>query len=399
MTISKQALRRLMIKKQMINNTLSVDKKDVYEVVEKLGCIQIDTINVVERAHYLTLWTRLGIYDKKDLWDLAYEDKELFEYDAHATCYIPFKDYRFYLLAMKLRREEIYNRFKKWSKTDTELLDTVLDRIRREGPLSSKDFEGPKRIGGWWNWKPAKVALELLFGAGILLIDHRDNFQKYYDMADKIIPGWVDTNPPDDAERVQFFIEKTLKCLGLVKPQEVRNYFQEYSVKLGKTTKEIRDILDSLVSEGEIYCLEVDWDKDPYYCLPEDYDQLDDLSYDFGSDDVKLVGYFDNFMWNRDRIRLLFNFDSKLEIYIPKKDRVYGYYHFPILYGDKLVARIEPKMDRSNNRLLILGYWLEEGFESNENYEDKLWKNLESFAIFNGAEEIDWEHKLTKIQE
>lgn len=319
MTVSKQAVRRLMIMKQMINNTFSVDKKDVYEVVERLGCIQIDTINVVERAHYLTLWTRLGIYDKKDLWDLAYEDKELFEYDAHATCYIPFKDYRFYLQAMKLRREEVYSRFKKWSKTDPELLDSVLDRILREGPLSSKDFEGPKRIGGWWNWKPAKVALELLFGAGILLIDHRDNFQKYYDMADKIIPGWVDTNPPNDAERVQFFIEKTLKCLGLVKPQEARNYFQEYSVKLGKTTKEIRDILDSLVSEGEIYCLEVDWDKDSYYCLPEDYDQLDNLSYDFGSDDVKLVGYFDNFMWNRDRIRLLFNFDSKLEIYIYRK--------------------------------------------------------------------------------
>lgn len=381
-----------MIQRQGITGSSGTDKRDIYKTVEKLGCVQIDTINVVERAHHLTLWTRLRCYDKSHLWSLAYKDRQLFEYKAHATSYIPFRDYRFYVHAMEVRRKEIDETFKKYGNSDPELLDRVLDRIREEGPLSSRDFEGSKKTGGWWNWKPAKLALELFFNAGMLLIDHRDNFQKYYDLAENIIPAWVDTDPPDDAERVKFFTMKTLKCLGLVKPSEVRDYFHDHSVKLGKTTKKTQDLLDCLASEGEVTKHDVDWDDEPYYCLPEDLDLLYMLSDGFGFDGVQLVGYFDNFMWNRDRIKLLFDFEPKLEIYIPKKERLYGYYHFPILYGDNLVARIEPKMDRSNNRLMILGYWLENGFKPTEDYEDKLLQNLESFANFNQADKIIWKH-------
>ena len=376
-----------MMKKQGIFGESGSGKEDIYDTVDDLGCVQIDTISVVERAHYLTLWTRLGDYDKDHLWELAYQDRQLFEYMAHAASYIPFKDYRFYLYAMNVREGEIEARFKKWGKTDPELVDKVLDRIRNEGPLSSKDFEGPKRVGGWWNWKPAKLALELLYGAGILLINHRENFQKYYDLAENIVPDWVDTEPPEDTERVQFFLIKTLGCLGLTKPQEIKNYYHDHSVKLDRRTNEIQDYLDELVSEDEVIRLEVDWDKDPYYCLPEDHELSDDTLLD----GVQLVGYFDNFMWIRERISLLFDFEPKLEIYVPKAERVYGYYHFPVLYGDRIVARIEPKMDRSENRLLIRGYWLEDGFESTEEYEDKLWDNLESFASFNGADEIIWD--------
>ena len=376
-----------MMKKQGIFGESGSGKGDIYDTVDDLGCVQIDTISVVERAHYLTLWTRLGDYDKDHLWELAYQDRQLFEYMAHAASYIPFKDYRFYLYAMNVREGEIEARFKKWGKTDPKLIDKVLDRIRNEGPLSSKDFEGPKRVGGWWNWKPAKLALELLYGAGILLINHRENFQKYYDLAENIIPDWVDTEPPEDTERFQFFLIKTLDCLGLTKPQEIKNYYHDHSIKLDRRTNEIQDYLDELVSVDEVIRLEVDWDKCPYYCLPEDHELSDESLLD----GVQLVGYFDNFMWIRERISLLFDFEPKLEIYVPKAERVYGYYHFPVLYGDRIVARIEPKMDRSDNRLLILGYWLEDGFESTEEYEDKLWDNLESFASFNGADAIIWD--------
>jgi len=389
--VTRETVRRLMLEKQGVGRFPDhVDKSDIYDTVYSLGCLQIDTINVVERAHYLTLWTRLGQYDKKDLHEVAYRDRLLFEYWAHSACYIPFKDYRYYIKSMNVRREEMRARFSKRSKADPELLDRVLSRVRDDGPLSSKDFEGPKRRGGWWNWKPAKLALELLFGAGILLIDRRENFQRYYDLTENVLPANVDTAEPDEEERTRFFALKTMSCLGLVKPQEVRKYYHPWSIKLNRTSKQLQELLDRLVSEGEAVKHSVDGDKNPYYCLPGDLDRLEELGSGFGFDEVRLFVYFDNMMWNRERIMELFGFERRLETYVPRDQRVYGYYHLPVLYGDRLVARVEPKMDRENNVMIIRGYWVEDGFEPTEDYEDKLSRNIEEFARFHGAEDVEW---------
>ncbi len=391
MPFTRETVRRLMLEKQGVGGYPGhVEKTDVYDTVNRLGCLQIDTINVVERAHYLTLWTRLGQYEKEHLDALAYRDRLLFEHWAHSACYIPFKDYRYYIKSMKVRREEMRARFAKRSKADPELLDRVLERVRDEGPLSSKDFEGPKRKGGWWNWKPAKLALELLFGAGILLIDRRENFQRYYDLAENVLPAGVDTSEPGEDERVRFFALKTMSCLGLVKPQEVRKYYHPWSVKLGRTSRQLQKLLDRLVSEGEAVKHSVEGEKTPYYCLSQDEDRLEEMDSDFGFDETRLFVYFDNMMWNRERIMELFGFECRLETYVPKDQRVYGYYHLPVLYGDRFVARVEPKMDRENNVMNIRGYWVEEGFEPTEHYEDELSREIEMFAQFHGAEDVEW---------
>ncbi len=391
MPVTRETVRRLMLEKQGVGRFPDhVDKKAIYDAIDSLGCLQIDTINVVERSHYLTLWTRLGQYEKEDLHELAYRDRLLFEYWAHSACYVPFKDYRYYIESMNVRREEMRARFSKRSKADPELLDRVLNRVRDEGPLSSKDFEGPKRKGGWWNWKPAKLALELLFGAGILLIDRRENFQRYYDLAENVLPANVDTAEPDEEERTRFFALKTMSCLGLVKPQEVRKYYHPWSIKSSRTSKQLQALLDRLVSDGQAVKHSVDGDKNPYYCLPGDTDRLEELGSGFDFDEVRLFVYFDNMMWNRERIMELFGFEGRLETYVPKDQRVYGYYHLPVLYCDRLVARVEPKMDRENNVMIIRGYWEEEGFKATEDYEDKLSRNIEEFASFHGAEDIEW---------
>jgi uncharacterized protein YcaQ len=127
-----------------------------------------------------------------------------------------------------------------------------------------------------------------------------------------------------------------------------------------------------------------------HYCLPEDIKRIESIDGDFDFEKVCLLTYFDNFMWNRERIQRLFGFESKLEIYVPVVKRVYGYYHLPILYGDQLVARIEPKMDRRQNKFLIRGYWTEPDFEESEDYKDKLSKNLENMAAFHGTKNIEW---------
>jgi len=389
--LTRETVRRLTLEKQGVDRyPAHVEKTDVYATVDRLGCLQIDTINVVERAHYLTLWTRLGHYNKEHLDELAYRDRLLFEHWAHSACYIPFKDYRYYIKSMEVRREEMRARFAKRSKADPELIDRVLKRVRDEGPLSSKDFEGPRKKGGWWNWKPAKLALELLFGAGILLIDRRESFQKYYDLAENVLPSGVDTTEPGDDERVRFFALKTMSCLGLVKPQDLRKYYHPWSVKLGRTSRQLQALLDRLVSEGEAVRHSVEGEKEPYYCVPEDTDRIGELDQDFGFDEARFFVYFDNMMWNRERIMELFGFECRLETYVPRDQRVYGYYHLPVLYRDRLVARVEPKMDRENNVMVIRGYWVEDGFEPTEHYEEELSREIELFARFHGAEDVEW---------
>ncbi len=389
MSISKDAVKKLMLEKQGISiHRQQVNKTDIYTTIDRLGCLQIDTINVVERAQYLTLWTRIGQYNKEHLDTLAYKDRLLFEYFAHAACYIPFKDYRYYIKSMNIRKDTMKARFTKWSKANPKVIDKVLKRIQEEGPLSSKDFEGPKRASGWWNWKPAKFALELLFGAGILLIERRENFQKYYDLAENILPPSIDIEEPFEDERYRFFLSKTMSSLGLVKPSDFRWYYQSNSIKLSYSYKTLKKYLDELVSEDAAVRFMVEGEKEPYYCLPEDAGRLEVMDSDF--DEVRLFVYFDNMMWNRERIKKLFGFTCRLEIYIPKENRVYGYYHLPVLYGGDLVARVEPKMDRKNNVMIIRGYWLEDSFNPTEHYEDELSRNISKFAMFHGTHEIEW---------
>ncbi len=388
MEISRESARRLMIEKQGITRfPVSNNKQSVVDIISHLGCLQIDTISVIERAHYLTLWSRLGSYDKKFLDESAYRDKKLFEYWAHAACFVPYDDYRFYLHAMKVRENEMKARFVKRTGKNVDILDQVLARIKDEGPLCSKDFDGPKRNGGWWNRKTEKVAMDYMYGAGILMVCDRVRFQRYYDLSENVLPSWVEVEPPSDEERIEFFIRKTLRCLGAIKPVDVRKYYHHHSVKLGQTTKQIEERLKGL--DG-VKGFMVEGDKKMHYCLDEDIERLENINGDFSFDDVRLLIYFDNMMWNRERVQHLFGFKSKLEIYLPQDKRVYGYYHLPILFDDQLVARIEPKMDRKEKKLIIRGYWTEPEFKETAEYREKLERNLENFAAFHGAEEIEW---------
>lgn len=389
MRFKRETLARLMIEKQLLDKNINnPSKQDVFNTIDALGCLQIDTISVVERAHYLTLWSRLGNYEKTHLDTLAYKNRRLFEYWAHAACYIPMEHYRYYVPVMKKWEKEFIPRLEKRTGKGKELVDHVIQRITDEGPLSSKDFSSEKKgKGGWWNRKNEKVAMDYLFTAGILAISERINFQRYYDLTENVIPDWVDKEPPTEEERIRFYFEKTMKCLGAILPKDAREYYQHQRTKISMTPTKIEEWLQK---QEDVETIALEGEPRPYYCLEEDRSRLEIVDDDFDFDEVQLVIYFDNFMWNRDRIQRLFGFESKLEIYIPANQRVYGYYHLPVIYGDKIVARIEPKMERKEERLIIRGYWTEPWFKETEHYRDKLEKNLEDFAAFHGAKTIDW---------
>ncbi len=389
MKIEKKTLARLMMEKQLLNQDIKgPGKQDVYNTIDHIGCLQIDTISVIERAHYLTLWSRLGNYNKNHLDNLAYKDRKLFEYWAHAACFIPMTDYRYYIPAMKQREKEVIPRLEKRTGKGKELVDHVIQRIKDEGPLASKDFQSEKkRKGGWWNRKNEKIAMDYLYSAGILAISERVNFQRYYDLTENVIPEETDRDPPTKEELIKFYFEKTMSCLGAILPKDARDYYQHIRTRIAMTPNQIEEWL---MQQENVESIKVQGTSKSYYCLVEDQTRLEEIDDDWNHEEVQLVIYFDNFMWNRDRIKRLFDFESKLEIYVPADQRVYGYYHLPVIYGDKIVARIEPKMERKEERLIIRGYWMEPGFKETEHYRDKLEKNLEDFAAFHGAKTIEW---------
>jgi uncharacterized protein YcaQ len=391
---SVDAVRRLQLEKQGIGELpKSTTKKRIEETLGRLGCVQIDTINVVERAHYLTLWSRLGQYKKSDLYSLAYEDRLVFEGWGHAMCYMPMDHWRFLIAANQDRAKNRVLHTGWFSQVDPNIVDLVLNRVRREGPLGSSAFEGKKPIGGWWGWKPAKRALEALFSSGDLMVTRRDGFQRIYDLTERVLPSWVDTSEPTEDERTKFFVTRTLASLGATKPVDIKSYYQTWCVKLGLTTKQIKALLDGLVEKDLATKVSIEGIRTPYYCLVEDAVRLDELDRDWSYGDVHLINYFDSLLWHSDRLVTLFGFERVLEVYLKPEDRKFGYFTIPILYGDKLIGRLYPKLERKEKKLILRGLWYEAGFKPDEVYNNEFDKTLNDFARFNGAEKIEWQLK------
>ncbi len=404
METTKEIARRLTVEKQGLTSWPgTVTKNDIYQVIDQLGCLQIDTINIVERAHHLTLWSRLGLHEKGLLNELAYDDRKLFEYWAHAACYVPLEDYRFFISPMRMREGEMLERLERWGGraggVSPDILDEVLERVRAEGPLATKDFEqrrkGPSK--GWWDWKPAKVALEVLYGAGLLMVSHRENFQRQYDIAERVLPPWVDATEPTEEERIKFYITRTMACLGLVKPADVRGYYTPSYARYKAFSKQLPSLMEEMRGDGEAVRYEVDGARQPYYCLPEDASRLDDLADGLGHESVHLLNPFDNALWDKKRVETLFEFTAKLEAYTPAAQRKYGYYYLAILSGDRLVGRIIPKMDRKDRKLIVNSIWHEPWFKPDEPFEASFSETLESFSKFNGADEVEYKEEKPRI--
>ncbi len=404
MEVTRTAVRRLMIELQgLTDKPPKATKQDVYETINTLGCLQIDTINVMERAHHLTLWSRLGPHDKEHLHQLAYQDRRLLEYWAHAASYIPTDDYRYFITPMKKREANMEERLRRWGNraggVDPKILEEVMERVRKEGPLATKDFEHKRTTPskGWWDWKPAKVALEVLYGAGLLLVSHRENFQRHYDLAERVLPPGVDTREPPEDERIKFYITHTMASLGLVKPADIRWYYVPHYALYREHSKQLPNILEEMTAEGNATKFSIKEEPQPYYCLPGDADRAQDLEAEPPSPNVNLLNPFDNALWDKKRVETLFDFEAKLEAYTPAAKRRYGYYYLAILHGDHLVGRIIPKMDRTNSTLIIQSTWHEPWFKPTDAYREALTETLESFASFNGADKIEHLEKRTRV--
>jgi uncharacterized protein YcaQ len=396
--VSFKLARRMALRAQLLHGRprLPAGKEGIARTIEQLGYVQIDTIAVVERAHHHTLWTRRPYYDPRMLHELQAKDQRIFEYWTYAASYLPMVDYRYYLPRMR-NFEDPKN---KWAKERLEkhrhLLKPVLERIRREGPLSSQDFEpipGSKR-GPWWDWKPAKVALELLFWRGDVMIAERRNFQKIYDLTERVLPADVDTRMPLGDELGRFLVRRALLAHGVAREREIRLFMQPGTLRDTHIRAAGKDLLteslEDLIAAGEVTRVQLGeeraWDS---FALTESLEGISRLRRP--PRQVHLISPFDSLIIQRHRIKRLFGFDYALECYVPAQKRKYGYFVLPILWGERFVGRLDPKVDRARNTLIVRSLMLEPEFEPDDEFLCAFAEKLSDFARFNRCERVELE--------
>ena len=350
------------------------------KAIQHLGYIQIDTISVIQRAHHHTLWNRNPSYKVTHIDDLM-TSKQVFEYWSHAAAYLPMEEYRYSLPRKKAFANGIE---KHWHKCDDQLMTFVLNRIAEEGPLMAKDFDDKGKKTGEWQTKPTKKALVNLFMQGELMISHRNNFQKVYDLTERVLPKNIDVSLPNTREHTRFLILKYLKTNGIGKASEMI-----YLLKNIKSN--VLNTLEEMILSNELVQIEVK--KELYYTLPS---SLNLLEKPLKRSILKILSPFDNLLIQRKRIKELFNFDYLLECYVPALKRKFGYFVLPILWDGKLVARMDCKVDRKSAVLHIYNLTLESSLKKVDSFIKALSKELAAFLVFNECKEIQL-HKTNPI--
>lgn len=384
--LSLKEVRKLTLFSQgLIQPGFGKGKKGTLAAIEHLGYVQIDTLAVVARAHHHTLWSRLPDYREKFLTELLDKDKAVFEYWSHAASYLPMSYYRFSLPLKKAYAEGKSH----WFEQDKNIMKYVLDRVKSEGPLQSKDFEHKREAAaGWYEWKPAKRALEQLFMQGKLMVARRQGFQKVYDLTERVLPSNVDLTFPDSEEYAEHLVYSAVQAHGIINESEIaylRNRLKE----------PVKKALKNLLMKGRLTEVSVEGlDKITFITTNEYLQAIKKIKL---KDLVHFLSPFDNIVIQRKRLRNIFNFDYMIECYLPSEKRKYGYFTLPVLYRDKFVARFDPKADRTAGIFYVKSMHFEEGFQPDEKFNTVFSEKLKDFALFNGCENIVFENGITKM--
>ncbi|MBL1213583.1 MAG: winged helix-turn-helix domain-containing protein [Ignavibacteriae bacterium] len=393
MQISSILAKKVILNSQLLDGRIKLSNGSTgfFEIINHLGYVQIDTISVINRAHHHIFWTRNNSYTENVVHNLQKNERLVFEYWGHAMSYLPMEDYRFYLPRMK----NFKNPSSPWAQQQIEkaghLLKPVLKRIKEEGPLSSKDFErlDGKKGGTWWDWKPAKVALELLFWRGELMITERKKFNKIYDLTERVLPSHIDKRRPSQNEIAEFLIKRAITANGVISENEILKFLQPGSSRdsdlqtAGRAV--IKKRIKKLIEANEIIEVEIDGiNSNKYYADEATLNSVSKLR--SKSKQVFLLSPFDNLIIQRERIKIIFDFDYTIECYVPEAKRKYGYFVLPILYGNDFVGRLDPKADRKSKTLIIKNIFFEKGFNEFDELMPKLAKQISAMAKFNNCE-------------
>lgn len=323
-----------------------VDIRHLRRAIRTMNLLQIDSVNVAVRSHYMPLFSRLGPYPMDLLDDMAYERRELFEYWGHVASLLPIEDYP--LFRWRMEDTPLWRSIRQIEDDHPGYLDGILEEIRHRGPSATSDLEDPgERTGPWWGYGKGKQALEWHFTRGALTVADRRNFARVYELAERWVPSEIHRASEvtkEDAHRR--LLERGARAHGVGTAKDIADYYR-------LRVPEARPRLVELVEDGVIERVEVEGWSLPAY-LHRDAKRPRRI------DAAALLTPFDPVVWERDRVERLFGFRYRIEIYVPEPQRQYGYYVMPFLLGDRLVGRVDLKADRKAGILRVPGAYCED---------------------------------------
>ncbi|WP_263262841.1 crosslink repair DNA glycosylase YcaQ family protein [Pseudomonas sp. RIT-PI-S] len=350
-------------------------------MVDRLGALQLDSVNALVRSHYLPLYSRLGAYPREALDAMAWgsgRQRRLFEYWGHEASLLPVQLQP--LLRWRMARaaagQGIYQQLARFGAEQPQRIAAVLGRVQREGALAAGSLSiRQERAGPWWDWSQEKMALEWLFAAGEVTVAARRGFERLYDLPERVLPAAVLAQATPTVEEAQRqLLLHAAKALGVASEQDLRAYFR-------LSPGEARLRLEELGEAGSLLRCEVEGWPRPGWCMP-----IERLPRAVTTH--ALLSPFDSLLWERDRAQRLFGFRYRLEFYTPPSQRVYGYYVMPFLYQEQLLARVDLRAERATQRLLVHAVHEEPGGLS-EDAVQALGHALHELAAWLGLERLE----------
>ncbi|MFW9923563.1 MAG: winged helix-turn-helix domain-containing protein [Candidatus Thorarchaeota archaeon] len=374
--------------------------QNTLEVVNKIHNIQIDTISVVARAQDITIFNRFQGYQEKEVWKWL-KEKKLFEYWSHALCFLPIETYPFYAWRMKQTKENNSTGWKKWISENRSVINKVYDYIKKNGPTMSADFKNKDEIEkrtGWWDWKKEKIALEHLYEIGELAITERNGFQKVYDLTERVLPPGISSEPMSEEELPDFMVQTIFPALGIAGADEMKSYlgaiFARYLWKSNK--KSIEKYLDECVKEDILLEIQIKDFETKLYTHKNLENKLLKINPNNTNNSMRILSPFDNIIRERNYPSLIWNFDYKIDSYLPKDQRVYGYHVLVLLDDHSLVGRVDAKAYRKEKIMEFKSIFLESHFYKKDNSFERLILCLKKFSDFHNCVEIRFGEKVTK---
>ena len=356
---------------------LRVDRRHFRKVLDRVGAVQIDTVNVIARAHFLTFFARLGPYDHDALGRWLHDSHDVWEYWGHAASFLPVDLHPY--LRWKMARAyggSAYTGLLHLLRDRPNYVDEVRQAVKERGPLVPADLRdpGPRQRGSWWDWDPPKRALELLFWGGEVAAVRGRQFERIYDAPERVLPARVlDLPTPTEEEARLELLRRAARAMGVFTANDLIGYFYQ-------ARPPTRPLVKELVASGEIEPVEVEgWGEQAYLLAGTTVPRRVRAR--------ALLAPFDSLVWERDRAHRVFDFFYRIEIYVPAPKRVHGYYVLPFLLGEDLVGRIDLKADRQAKVLRVRAAWAEEGTDHDEAAAE-LAAELELLAGFLGLDDI-----------
>lgn len=356
----------------------TVDKRHFRRLFDDVGLLQLDSVNVLERSHYLPVFARLGQYDKAALNEYTVRSGEVFEYWGHAASLLPMELYPYHRFAMDGFQQ--WRRIKKLQEDKPGYVDAVYREIAEHGPMSVRDLEQPgERRGSWWGWGDGKTALEWLFGTGQITGYRTENFGRLYDIPERVIPQrYLEADPIPRDHAYRKFLSLAVQHFAVGTLRDLADY---YRINIPKA----RPVLKDMVAKGDLVEVEVEgWDTpafaDPNMLVPRRIE---------GS---ALLSPFDPVVWERDRALRIFDFHYRIEIYVPEPQRIFGYYVLPYLLDGELVGRVDLKADRKAKQLLVQAAHIEPGHDP-ERVAAALRGDLQTMAAWQGLDEVVYKRR------